>query len=166
MTQEKITMTASIMKTHKNNVAPNKYNKITQSWKKSVAPKILGTYSNRAEKISFTDEAAAHAMMIPSSKAPPINMEIIRQRSQKCFINDKAKLIGERMIKIQKDPLSSCQRKDGKLYNTHEAFFKTQTSPRKMAVVNSPKVSFIDMHLKAKAKIPGVGEYFKGPVKK
>jgi hypothetical protein len=71
-------------------------------------------------------------------------MDIIRQRSQKCFINDKAKLIGERMIKISKDPLTADKRKDGKLYNTGEAFFKTQTSPRKIAVVNSPKISFID----------------------
>ena len=118
-------MTASVMKTHKNSPAPNKYNKITQSWKKSVAPKILGTYSNRAEKIGFVDEAQAHGLSIPSSKAPPINLEIIRQRSQKCFINGKAKLIGERMLKIQKDPLSSEKTKDGKFYNTSQAFFKT-----------------------------------------
>ena len=62
-------MTASIMKSQKSSIAPNKYNKIVASWKKSVAPKILGTYSNRAEKISFTDEAAAHAMTIPTTKA-------------------------------------------------------------------------------------------------
>lgn len=56
MTEEKVTMTASVMKFSKNSVSPNKYNKITQTWKKAIAPKVIGTYNNRAEKICFIDE--------------------------------------------------------------------------------------------------------------
>ena len=99
MTEEKLTMTASVMKFGKTLPAPNKYNKITQTWKKTVAPRILGTYNNRAEKVCFTEEAQAHSIAIPVNKADPINLELIRNRSQKCFIN-KTKLLGERMIKI------------------------------------------------------------------
>jgi len=50
-------MTASTMKFGKNLVAPNKYNKITQTWKKTIAPRVLGTYDDRAEKYSYLDDA-------------------------------------------------------------------------------------------------------------
>ena len=76
--EDKITMTATVMKVQKEFPAPNKYNKVTQQWKKAVGPKITGTYNNRAEKISFVDEAKAHGMTIPTTKAPPIDLEIIR----------------------------------------------------------------------------------------
>lgn len=97
---------------------------------------------------------------IPADKSEPINLEFLRTRSAKCIINSKAKIIGERMLHIKKDPLSSETKKDGKLYNTQEAFFKTQISQSKVAYAKSPKVSFIDMHLKAKSIVPGVGSYF------
>ena len=165
MTEEKLTMTASVMKFGKTLPAPNKYNKITQTWKKNVAPRILGTYNNRAEKVCFTEEAQAHSIAIPVNKADPINLELIRNRSQKCFIS-KTKLLGERMIKIQKNPLTSEHGKDGKLYNSQSAFFKTQVCPKRIALAKSAKISFMDKHIKAKSVIPGVGSYFKDPPKK
>jgi hypothetical protein len=70
------------------------------------------------------------------------------------------------MIKITKDPLSSEKAKDGKFYNTRDAFFKTQTSLKKIAMITSPKRSFIDAHIKAKSVVPGVGSYFKDVPKK
>ena len=62
-------MTASVMITSRSLPAPNKYNKIFNTWKNSVGPRVVGTYTQNSEKVGFTDEAVANGLLNPASKA-------------------------------------------------------------------------------------------------
>ena len=50
-------MTEQFAKQSKDKLAPNKYNKVAETWKKTVAPRLKGAMSLKSDRISYVDEA-------------------------------------------------------------------------------------------------------------
>ena len=69
-------MTEEYARKSKDKLAPNKYNKVLQTWKKTVAPRLKGAMSLKSDRIGYLDDAKYHSKQIPPAKYNLPNFDI------------------------------------------------------------------------------------------
>ena len=143
-------MTEQFARQSKDKLAPNKYNKVLQTWKKTVAPRLKGAMSLKSDRIGYLDDAKYHSKQVPPAKYSITNFDIYKERSMKVLISNKGKQVGDRMERIKTDKSKPAPGQ----YDCSASFKNTQLVNNSMGVAYSrggKKIGFIDAYVKTKS---------------
>lgn len=143
-------MTEQFARQSKDKLAPNKYNKVLQTWKKTVAPRLKGAMSLKSDRIGYLDDAKYHSKQVPPAKYNITNFDIYKERSMKVLISNKGKHVGDRMDRIKMDKSKPAPGQ----YDCSASFKNTQLVNNSIGVAYSrggKKIGFIDAYVKTKS---------------
>lgn len=110
--------------------------------------RILGTYTQKVDRIGPSDHEVYMSQNIPSYY-DPVDMNVYKNR-----------ILVTRFTKpLEKPPQPKVNESSVLTYRYEDSYDKTQQKQHRFTISKSPKQTFTDHHIKRKNFIPGPGKY-------